>query len=143
MAKFEVAVANDEGFAFLCRHVPIYWSPWTKSIVQKRDGEIVAAIVYQNANDYNAFMHVASEPGVRWITRDLIYWTFHYPFVQMGLKRLTGWVESDNAAAIKFDEHLGFEREAVLKGAGQHGQDVFMYVMHRDKCKYGGVGHGL
>lgn len=139
MSRYSVEVANEEGFVFLNRFTPIHWCSWTKSIVQKRDGVIVAAIVYQEANAHNAWMHVAAEPGVRWVTRDLVYWTFNYPFVQLGLTRLTGWVEEDNKAAIRFDEHVGFKREATLKGAGQRGQDVHLYAMFREDCRYGGV----
>lgn len=136
MARFSVEVDNDGGFAFLNQYTQVYWSAWTKSIVQRRDGEIVAAIVYQDPNASNVFMHVAAKPNTRWITRDLIYYTFHFPFVQMGLRRVTGWVESTNYQAIRFDENLGFKREATLKGAGQDGQDVYLYTMFRENCKW-------
>lgn len=134
--RYSVEVDNEGGFEFINRFFKVYRSEWQKSIVQKRDGEIVAAVLYQDFNSSNVFVHLAAEPGKRWGTKEFLYWTMHYPFEQLGCKRLTGWVESDNEAAWKFDEHLGFKREAVLKGAGQHGQDVYVYVMHREDCKH-------
>jgi len=132
MSRYSVERADDEGYAFLYQYTPVWWCPWTKSIVQKLDGEIVAAIVYQSANKHNAFLHVAARPGVRWVTRDLLYQTFAFPFLQLGLDRLTGWVEEDNLAAIRFDTHVGFRHEATLKGAGSSGQDVRLYAMFRE-----------
>lgn len=134
--KYSVESDAEGAFEFMNKFFKVYRSEWQKGIVQKRGGEIVAAVLYQDFNSSNVFVHVAAEPGKRWATRDFRYWTMHYPFVQLGAKRMTGWVEDDNVAAQKFDEHLGFKREATLKGAGQHGQDVHIYVMHREDCKY-------
>jgi RimJ/RimL family protein N-acetyltransferase len=135
-SRYSVECDNEGGFEFINRFFKIYRSEWQKSIVQKRDGEIIAAVLYQDFNGSNIFVHMAAEPGRRWGTKDFLYWTMHYPFVQLGAQRMTGWVEVDNIVAQKFDEHLGFKREAILKGAGQHGQDVILYVMHREDCRH-------
>lgn len=134
--RYSVECDNEGGFEFLNRFFKVYRSEWQKAIVQKRDGEIIAAVVYQDFNGSNVFVHVAAEPGKRWGTKAFLYWTMHYPFIQLGAKRMTGWVEADNLAAQKFDEGLGFKREALLRGAGQHGQDVILYVMHREDCRH-------
>ncbi|WP_369674540.1 hypothetical protein, partial [Enterococcus faecium] len=39
------------------------------------------------------------------------------PFVQWNLRRVTGLVPAKNADALRFDLHLGFEREGYLKHA--------------------------
>ncbi len=134
--RFSVEVDNEGGFEFVNRFFRVYRSEWQKSIVQKRDGEIVGAVLYQDFNGHNIFVHQAAVPGRRWATRDFLYWTMHYPFVQLGATRMTGWVEEDNIYVQKFNEHLGFRREATLTGAGQNGQNVHLYVMHRDDCRY-------
>jgi RimJ/RimL family protein N-acetyltransferase len=134
--RFSVECDNEGGFEFINRFFKVYRSEWQKAIVQKRDGEIIAAVLYQDFNGSNVFVHVAAEPGKRWLTRDFLYWTMHYPFVQLGARRMTGWVEVNNFASRRFDEHVGFKEEAVLKGAGQDGQDVILYVMHREDCRH-------
>lgn len=107
-----------------------------KGLTLIRDGEPVAAVLYDNYSGSNIFMHVAAVPTKRWMNKHFLHEAFKFPFVTMGCKRVTGWVEADNIVAQKFDEHLGFRREAVLKSAGEHGQDVFLYVMFREDCRY-------
>jgi RimJ/RimL family protein N-acetyltransferase len=107
-----------------------------KGLLLKRLGEPVAAVVYDQFNGSNIFMHVAAVPGKKWMNRHFLHEAFKYPFVTMGCRRITGWVWADNIEAQKFDEHLGFKREAVLKDAAGPGQDVYLYVMFRDECKY-------
>ena len=51
------------------------------------------------------------------------------------MKRITGIVASSNEAARKFDEHLGFELEAILLGAHPDG-DLLVYKMTADKCRW-------
>jgi RimJ/RimL family protein N-acetyltransferase len=45
-------------------------------------------------------------------------------------------VEASNLPARRFDEHLGFQQEAVLQGAASDGGDVILYVMRRENCRY-------
>lgn len=137
--RYSIECDNEGGFAFVNRFFKIYRSEYTKSIVQKRDGKIIAAVVYQEWNGSNMFIHVAAEPGEKWGGPEMLYWVFNFPFAQVGAKRLTGWVSVNNKRAQEFDEGLGFKREATLKGAGEYGEDVILYVMHREDCPYGGV----
>ncbi len=107
-----------------------------KGIGLERDGDLVAGVLYESFNGANIWMHVAAVPGSRWLTRDFLKYAFHYPFVELGCKRISGWVEADNFAAQKFDEHLGFVHESTLEGAGRRGVDVFIYRMKREECRY-------
>lgn len=107
-----------------------------KGVGLERDGELVAGVLYEGFNGRNVWMHVAATPGARWMTRDYLHFAFEYPFDQMGVEMVRGYVNAGNLAAVKFDEHLGFQKEAVLKGAASDGNDVFIYVMRRDGCKY-------
>lgn len=134
--KYTVECDNEGGFEFINRFFKVYRSEWQKSIVLKREREIIAAVVLQDFNGSNVFMHVAALPGPKPKTRELIYWVFHYAFKQLGAKRATGWVEASNERAWKFDEKLGFTREATLKNAGEHGGDVYVYVMHAEDCRH-------
>lgn len=90
-------------------------------------------MVLNNITVSNASMHVAIEDGAR-LTRTMVRACFDYPFNQLGLERLTGHVEADNEAALRFDRHLGFEEEFVIpKG---NGGDVVQMVMWRDRCRW-------
>jgi len=107
----------------------------SKGLGLEKDGELVAGVVYEGYNGVNVWMHVAIAPGER-LTREYIRYCFHYPFIELGCRRVSGYVEANNEAARRFDEHIGFEQEAVLKGAATDGGDVILYVMRREDCRY-------
>jgi RimJ/RimL family protein N-acetyltransferase len=102
----------------------------------KRDERLVAGVLYEGINAHNCWMHVAGEPGSRWLTRDYLRTVFAYPFLVCGVRRISGYVDAQNHQARRFDEHLGFQEEARLSGAGMNGGDVILYVMWRDECRF-------
>jgi hypothetical protein len=106
-----------------------------KGLGLERDGELVSGVLYEQWNGVNLFMHVALAPGARWTPRYLWY-CFHYPFVELGCRRVSGWVEASNAEARRVDENLGFRAEATLTGAAHDGGDVILYVMRQDECRF-------
>jgi len=97
--------------------------------------EIIACVWYEGFNGPNMNMHVAAKPGCRWMTREFLWYVFHYPFVECGVKRVTGLVPEMNYAARRFDEHIGFKLEATLKDAAPDG-DLRVYVMFKDECRW-------
>lgn len=123
-------------FAFCRERIPIQCVAGMKGLGLERDGELVAGVIYEGFTGSNVWMHVAAEPGAKWMTREYLRYCFYYPFNEMGVQRVTGYVEASNALARRFDEHLGFRQEAVLKGAATDGGDVILYVMWKDECRY-------
>ena len=107
-----------------------------EAIGLEEDGRLIAGVVYTDYTKHNIFMHVAAEPGGRWMTREFLGVSFRYPFLQAGVGRITGWVEDTNTAAKRLDEHLGFAEEGRLKGAARDGSDVVLYVMWKKDCKF-------
>lgn len=107
-----------------------------KGVGLEKAGELVAGVLYEGYTHHNIWMHVAAAPGRQWLNREFLRYCFHYPFVELGCRRVSGWVEASNEDARKFDEHLGFKEEARLKGAARDGGDVILYVMWRSECRY-------
>ena len=102
----------------------------------ERDGELVAGVIYEGFSKHNVWMHVAAVPGSGWLNRSTLKLFFTYPFDQMGVRRVSAYVYASNTAACRFDEHLGFKREATLTGAAPDGGDVIIYAMWRKDCRY-------
>lgn len=100
----------------------------------EKNGEIVAAVAYDNYTGASICMHVVGE-GKRWLTREFLIFCFAYPFEQLKVRKVLGLVPSNNADAIKFDEHLGFRKEAVIRDAVPGG-DLIVYSMTRKQCRY-------
>ncbi len=99
-----------------------------------RNGELVAGVAYNEFNGVNINAHIASS-GRHWLTRDFLWAIFDYPFRQLGVQRITGLVGEGNAAARRFDEHLGFTLETKLTGAHPTG-DLLVYVMWKHDCRW-------
>lgn len=102
----------------------------------ERDGEIVAAVIYEGMNAFNCWVHVAVKDGGRSLTREALRAAFAYPFIVCGLQQVWGYVDASNHKARRFDEHLGFRLVATLPGAAKDGGDVLIYRMHRKDCRY-------
>lgn len=116
--------------------MPMNYVEHMKGLGLERDGELVAGVLYEGYNGQNVWMHVAAVPGGKWMTRDYLRYSFHYPFNEMGVKRISGYVNASNMAARRLDEHLGFKPEATLTGAAPDGGDVILYAMWRKDCRY-------
>lgn len=123
-------------FEFITRTMPMQPCGGMKGLGLERDGELIAGVLYEGFNGRNVWMHVAAEPGKKWMTRDYLRYCFHYPFNEMGVDRVSGYVSASNADARRLDEHLGFKQEAVLAGAASDGGDVLIYVMRRGDCRF-------
>lgn len=102
----------------------------------RRNGELVAGVVYEGYNGKNIWMHVAAVPGSKWMSRDYLRAVFVYPFEVCGVDRVSGYVNESNHKAQRFNEHLGFKQEARLRGAAPDGGDVILYTMWREDCRF-------
>lgn len=71
----------------------------------------------------------------RHVSRKFYWAIFDYPFNVLKVKRLTGIVCSSNKAAQRVDEHLGFEKEAVIKDYFPDG-DAIIYIMRPEMCRF-------
>lgn len=123
-------------YAFVRQYVPINVVAGMQGLGLEKDGELVAGVLYEGYNGHNVWMHVGAVPGKRWMTKLFLQTCFYYPFVTLGCSRVSGYVEARNEVARRFDEHLGFKQEAVLKGAASDGGDVIIYAMSRGDCRY-------
>lgn len=94
----------------------------------------MAAVLFNGYTKTNICMHVVSE-GKHWMTKTYLFACFDYPFNQIGVKRITGVVESTNERALRLNEHLGFRREAILRDACESG-DLILMRMYRDECRF-------
>lgn len=116
--------------------MPMWYVEGMKGLGLERDGEMVAGVLYEGFNGHNVWMHVAAVPDKRWMSKDYLWYCFHYPFNEMKVSRISGYVNASNEQARKFDEHLGFKAEATLSGAAPDGGDVLIYVMRREDCRF-------
>ncbi len=123
-------------YKFVTGFMPLVRSAGQQGIGLERDGELIAGVLYDDFNGSNIWMHVAAKPNSNWLNRMYLKACFAYPFLQLNCKRVSGWVESSNTDARRFDEHLGFQQEAVLSSAARDGGDVIIYRMFKEDCRF-------
>lgn len=110
------------------------WGSYKALGALSEDGDaLVAGVVITDITNTNAFIHVAIE-GRMTLKRAFLWAFFDYVFNQLDLERVTGLVRADNADALRFDKHLGFEVEGVIQRGAD--VDVLMLVMWRERCRW-------
>lgn len=121
--------------AFVSQQIGVEeWSN-CRSIGLEKNGELVAGIVYDYYTGTNICMHIAVK-GKRCMTKEFLWFMFYYPFVQLGVNRLTGIIPESNKESVRFAQGLhGAKLEARLKDAHPDG-DMLIFVMFKDDCKY-------
>lgn len=101
-----------------------------------RDGHVCGAVVYTWPSGNGCMVSVASDGTGRWFNRTFLRAAFAYPFIQMKYARISGLVRVDNYAAQRFDEHLGFKREGLLRKGDDDGTDLILYGMLKEECRW-------
>ena len=133
-----VITGHDEVFGpWLMERVDGSWFPGRGSTIGLWDhstGSPVAATAYEGCNGKSILMHVAGE-GKKWLNREFLWFSFYYPFVQLGLNKIICLVDSSNLECVKFVEHIGFHLEATLEDATPKG-NFLIYTMVRESCKW-------
>jgi RimJ/RimL family protein N-acetyltransferase len=112
-----------------------YYKGSGSGIGLEKDGELIAGVLFDNYTGRSVQMHVAAIPGRRWMTKEYLRVCFDYPFRQLGVCKIIGIVDSTNEDALRFDRHLGFVEEAIIKDAGKHG-DLHILSMTRQQCRF-------
>lgn len=136
-SRHEVVSDRAAALAYCAsRGVNIGDAPDIRGICQLRDGKVIGAALFQDFNGSNIWLHLAGEDTQYWLTRQFLHNIFAYPFVTLGARRISLWIEATNAASIRLVRHAGFHFEATLAQAARSGDDVEVWAMFRDTCRY-------
>lgn len=103
-------------------------------IGQKKDDSLVAVVAYCNFTENACSMHIGSI-GEHWMSKNLLWACFDYPFNKLGKKVIVVTLEASNDDAVRLNRHLGFSVETVIKDAHEHG-DLMIMSMRADNCKW-------
>ena len=110
------------------------FSDYATFIGQEIDGEIKAVVAYDNIMDKSCMMHIAAIVP-NWISKDLLWAAFDYPFNKLKVKVILASVASTNEEALKLDRHLGFVDKAYIEDAHTDG-DLVILAMRRENCRW-------
>jgi RimJ/RimL family protein N-acetyltransferase len=123
---------NERCCAFMRARVPGCRSQDDVCIGLERDGQLIACVLYCHYSGHDIEMHTAIDARV---TRAWVVAIFAYPFLQLGVARVSTMTAIANVRARKLIHHLGFVREGVRRAACD-GEDYIMFGMLAQECKF-------
>jgi len=127
-----------EYFEFASQRLNETWQhgPSCKCLASlSEERRIRGVVIYDNFTEFNCFIHVASDGGRRFISKEFLAWTFRIPFLQWKKRRITALARADNHRVLEFDRALGFVQEGVIRCAFGD-QDGIVLGMLKEECRY-------
>lgn len=103
--------------------------------VVDRHDRIRAAALYDVFEPATCRMHIFSDGSRAWLNREALYTAFSYPFLQCGLRRVTGLIASRNTPSLSLARRLGFRDEGVCPNSLPD-DDVIVLGMLREHCRF-------
>ena len=110
------------------------WGAFT-AIGLVRDGHLVCGLVYNGSEVANVNLHIGAVEGSRWMTRELLFAAFDYPFNQLGKRRITACVRGKNKRAERFVKKMGFVYEGTMADYFKD-DDLLFYGMLKEDCRF-------
>lgn len=138
--KYLVTSDDDRVAEWICQRIPMFEygsTPYTCIGLANRLGGLIAGAIYENFTQIDIRMHVVIEGG---INRHWLGEIFRYPFLGLGVRRVTGLVPARNVAAQRLDEHVGFKLEGRMRSMLPDGDDLLIYGLLKEECRFLNVG---
>lgn len=125
----------DHGFR-IAAVIPRIFNPSADKVISRTDGggRLLGGVIYEGCIDNSIFMHQGSF-SKNWLSADMLWVVFDFPFNQLGVEVLCGTVPSAKPELIAFNEKLGFKVECSIKGAYKDG-DLVIMTMRRPDCRW-------
>ena len=100
-----------------------------------RDGAFIGGVVFGNFRPGDVEVSIAFDDA-RWPSRRTLARLFAYPFVQLGLRRITAIVAADNAHTIRLMAGIGWVLEGRHRRAIAEDVDALSYGMLAEECRW-------
>jgi hypothetical protein len=99
-----------------------------------RSGKPRGAVLYTNYRVHSVEMIAAGGPG--WLTRGDISNAFYYAFIHLGCWTVLTMINRTNSASRELNRRLGFTELCVIETSRNKAEDVVMYGITRDRCRW-------
>lgn len=104
---------------------------------KKLNDRLVAVVGYShyNSDTKSVYAHIAGDTTVNWLTRDLLWFLFAYPYIQLKVDVIFAPVVESNIRCLKFLKHLGFIQHRQIPEVFESVNAVIMSLSKRD-CQF-------
>jgi hypothetical protein len=122
------------GLAITAKAETLFNRDVDSTISRSEDSSLLGGVVFSDFTQESIAIHVAGfRPG--WLNRDMLWVMFHYPFVQLKVKKLFGFIKSSNTKTLDFASNIGFKEETRIRGVYSYA-DIVVLVMERETCRW-------
>lgn len=101
------------------------------------EGNLLGGVIFTSYTGASICMHTAGF-APNWISKDLLWICFDYPFVQLRCSKVLALIPSSNLKALDFNRRLGFTVETTIKEVYPDG-DAIVISMDRSACRWLGL----
>jgi hypothetical protein len=131
-----VSALNESQKADLCVLLQIHRTPYLRGMKGVNGhGEIVCMAGFDQWTPNSCMTHLwIRRPGD--LTRKFIVEVFRYLFLTCNLGVIYGLTPKSNAAALGFNEKLGWDAVLTVKDGYAVGVDLVLQVMRREDCRW-------
>ena len=99
----------------------------------ERKGKIQVVFMYNNLiENGSVHLHIAIEGQAN---KHIRWYAFHYPFIELNVKKIIAPIQSNNLKCIKFALNAGFICEHIMKNAGSN-SDLWLLTMTKEQCRF-------
>lgn len=116
--------------------IPRPYNPVTDVVFSRvtPEGNCMGGVIFDDYTGNCIFMHQASFDR-RWLTGNMMWIVFDYPFNKLKVAKVGGTINSNNKELLDFNLRLGFKEEARIKNA-YHDGDLIILTMERSECRW-------
>jgi hypothetical protein len=110
--------------------------PEARAIAHAAGSTLRGAAVYELFSAVDCMVHVVSDGSTRWVTREFCVRAMAFPFIQLRQRRITCMVSEMNQPSLAFTRGFGWTEEGRMRKAGPQGEDVVLFGMLAEECRW-------
>lgn len=131
-----IEFGNTAHGAAIAAAIPRRFNPACDRVISNvaETGELLGGVIYDGYTQNCIFMHQAGFHP-RWMTRELLWIVFDYPFNKLGCAKVCGTIPSDAVELLEFNRRLGFKVETKITDA-YPSADMLILSMRREDCRW-------
>jgi hypothetical protein len=132
----DTIILNDpEHGDTVARLAGIHYNPKNSAnICRVRDGLFLGGVIYTQYNGESIVAHTGAVSPY-WFNRDMIFVAFDYPFHQLGVKRIFGFVPEDKWHVQEFNRKMGFKVVTRIEGMFKHNIACIVMRLDHEDCR--------
>ena len=99
-----------------------------------KESEIIAGVIYHRFLGHDIEMSIYTT-SPKWCSKRILKLIFEYPFIQLGVKRITATIPVSYHKAHRLVTNLGFQKEGRMR-YGFDQEDAVIYGLLKEECHF-------